>query len=84
MKNWGTKWDTYDVHIGDNEVYFRTAWECPFPLFEELAKKYDISIKGHFVDYSNFSGVFEVKDKKLSVRYDTDEEFLAKYWPQGR
>ena len=78
--NWGTKWDTYEVHIEGDEVYFRTAWDFPSPLFEELARKYDIIIQGHFVDYLAFSGEFEVRNKRLAMRYDSDHEFYVKYW----
>lgn len=79
-----TKEGIRNSFIEDDEVYFRTTWNCLFPLFEKLARKYDISIQGHFVDYLVCSGVFEVKDKELSVEFDTEEEFLVKYWSQER
>ena len=44
-ENWGTKWNAYDNEQKENEIYnviiFETAWSCPKPIIEELAKKYD-------------------------------------------
>lgn len=55
LKNWGTKWDCYDVYLPfEKEIYFRgknpkkgkfqmvfdTAWSPPNPIFRELAFKY--------------------------------------------
>ena len=74
-KNWGTKWDTYDVCVLDNEVHFKTAWSFPVPFFEKLAEEYDIYIHGKFRDeFYGFAGKFKIKDKELSVLYDSDEE----------
>lgn len=40
-REWGTKWDTYDVYAenrGDNEwqVSFTSAWSPPMPVFEAM------------------------------------------------
>ncbi len=37
---WGTKWNAYDIEITAPIVKFDTAWSCPVPIFEALAKKF--------------------------------------------
>ena len=41
IKNWGTKWDAYDVDVQGDCVYFNTAWSTPCPVIETLAKAID-------------------------------------------
>ena len=49
IANWGTKWDAGDVTMKrvDEETLtatFQTAWSPPVPIFERLAKDYDVMI----------------------------------------
>lgn len=38
---WRTKWNSCDTQfISNDEIQFDTAWNCPMPIFETLAKKY--------------------------------------------
>jgi len=39
VKNWGTKWNAYQVNVCDNTVYFQTAWDCPDLAIKKLAEK---------------------------------------------
>jgi hypothetical protein len=40
-EKWGTKWNAYDVsRISDTILRFDTAWSMPFPVIEELSKKF--------------------------------------------
>ena len=43
-KYWGTKWGAYDAYtnIGTSTItfVFSTAWSAPFPVYEQLLKKY--------------------------------------------
>lgn len=40
-KNWGTKWNAYEIkREGENAIYFETAWSPPVPVLVALAKKY--------------------------------------------
>lgn len=51
IKNWGTKWNAYDVSIGDNQVHFNTAWSTPLPIFRALAEKFpDLEIYVKYAD----------------------------------
>jgi hypothetical protein len=48
IKNWGTKWNSYDnrfgikdtePQMGDEILYFQTAWSPPDPVMRELSKR---------------------------------------------
>ena len=41
IKNWGTKWNSYDSWKGDDKGFqFSTAWSAPHPVLEELTARY--------------------------------------------
>lgn len=54
-KNWGTKWNAYEVHYlnnsydDDTEVFdilvkFDTAWSIPAPIFEKLSEDFNVQV----------------------------------------
>lgn len=41
INHWGTKWNTYDNCIhDDNNISFQTAWSLPDPIFARMAELY--------------------------------------------
>jgi hypothetical protein len=38
LSNWGTKWNAYEVYVGDDYIEFQTAWATPFEIFVKLSK----------------------------------------------
>ena len=41
IKNWGTKWNSYEnVQIDNDTITFYTAWAAPEPVIAQLAKMY--------------------------------------------
>lgn len=52
--NWGTKWNAYySTLTEDNSMEFDTAWSCPLPLLDALAKlcyQYGVSFTGKWAD----------------------------------
>ena len=52
IKNWGTKWNSYDSWKGDDKGFqFSTAWSAPHPVLDALAKKYpDVRITHEWAD----------------------------------
>ena len=40
IKNWGTKWNSVDAEISDNEIHFLTAWSPCDPVIAMLASKF--------------------------------------------
>lgn len=51
-KNWGTKWNAYDVEVGeDGTITFNTAWATPEPVIKALSQKYpDIAVHIKWAD----------------------------------
>jgi hypothetical protein len=35
---WGTKWEGYDLNIGESTIDFFTAWSPPVPIIKKLAE----------------------------------------------
>ena len=70
IKNWGTKWDAYDVNLIKEGLRFYTAWSCPAPIFEAIAQKYpDAEFRVLFADEDIGSnlGVIHIKNGKCTV-----------------
>ena len=70
IKNWGTKWDAYDVNLIKEGLRFYTAWSCPAPIFEAIAQKYpDAEFRVLFADEDIGSnlGVIHIKDGTCDV-----------------
>lgn len=62
--NWGTKWNACDVYINDDILEFNTAWSCPLPILDKLAKLcylYNVEFTGKWADEDMGcnTGVFE-------------------------
>lgn len=38
LDNWGTKWNAYEVFVGDDYIEFQTAWATPNEIFVKLSK----------------------------------------------
>ena len=41
-RNWGTKWNSYDLELdaGKKTISFSTAWSCPHPIVRAFAAKF--------------------------------------------
>ena len=37
LENWGSKWNAYKTHFGEEYLYFQTAQDAPLPIFEKMA-----------------------------------------------
>lgn len=38
LENWGTKWNAYEVFVGDDYIEFQTAWATPYEIFVKLSE----------------------------------------------
>lgn len=61
---WGTKWNAYDIFRDGDSVEFDTAWSCPLPILDQLAKlchEYKVSFTGKWADedVGHNVGIFE-------------------------
>ena len=63
--NWGTKWNAYRASLeGNDTIVFDTAWSCPMPVLDALAKmcyEYGVGFTGKWADEDagHNVGVFE-------------------------
>jgi hypothetical protein len=64
-ENWGTKWNSDEVHICDNEITFNTAWCNPMALLVALSRKYpkiQFDIKFSDEDFGYNVGTYILKN----------------------
>lgn len=40
IKNWGTKWNSYDGYVEGSTIVFSTAWSCPMPVLQKLSEMF--------------------------------------------
>lgn len=83
IKNWGTKWDTYDGgSIGDYSCYFFTAWSTPFSAMLELSKMLpdcEIEVEYADEDYGHNCGRYNLKNGELISSYQPDGDEALRY-----
>lgn len=77
-ENWGTKWGAYDVSSNGNEITFDTAWSCPLPILNELAKiciAHNVTFEGKWADEdSGYNvGVFGIDEDGFYYQRATDK-----------
>lgn len=67
IKNWGTKWDMYDVLCENNILSFDTAWSTPIKWVETFSKTLpdDVVIKLEYADedIGSNAGIIEISNK---------------------
>jgi hypothetical protein len=85
-RNWGTKWNCYDVVLEENNtIRFQTAWCTPYPVFAKLGEIFpDVTITVKFADEDIGSncGTYEVFDNTLSEYEEPEnpEQFARELW----
>lgn len=87
IENWGTKWDAYEVdyNVTENTINlnFQTAWNTPYPIFEELSRMFpNISIHVDFADedLGNNCGEYEFKGGESTKFDEGDLMFACEVW----
>lgn len=80
-KNWGTKWNAYEVKTTENSVEFDTAWNSPTPVLEKWISQFKLTctVKAFDEGY-NFWFIKEYKDGELQSERDSlpeDRDALA-------
>ena len=71
VRNWGTKWDAYDVDVEVDIGYIRfdTAWNTPIPIFRKLSTDLGVPIYVVFADEDisgNNSGALRVEGTQVT------------------
>jgi hypothetical protein len=50
-QHWGTKWNSDEVNIYDNQIEFNTAWNCSEPIFIKLSEMFpNVNFEVEFAD----------------------------------
>ncbi len=89
IKNWGTKWNSYDSWKGDDKGFqFSTAWSAPHPVIEALAKRYpDVFITHEWADedIGQNCGMREYENGECSYEYEPSSrkdaiEYATRVW----
>jgi hypothetical protein len=88
IKNWGTKWDTYDGgSIDDHSCCFNTAWSTPFPAMVALSKMLpdcEVEVEYADEDYGSNCGRYTLKNGEVESSYRPDGEealmFALEVW----
>lgn len=74
IENWGTKWNSDDVEIENNEIQFLTAWSPCDPVIAALAKMYP-TMRFTYTFYETemcFCGMRVYENGKIVFYYDGD------------
>jgi len=66
-KNWGTKWEALDVHIEGNRIFFSTAWTFPEPVFKVIARKFNVTCDGAFIEEDGTTGTFAIRNRRFRI-----------------
>lgn len=76
-KNWGTKWNAYDVDDVDGcKIGFSSAWSAPHPVIKALAKRFpDVYILHKWAD--------EDIGSNCGLRTYEDGELAGEMYPDG-
>lgn len=79
IKNWGTKWDMYDVSCDSNILSFDTAWSTPIKWIEAFSKTLPdgVFIKLEYADedIGSNAGVIEISNKScVGNHFDNDSD----------
>ena len=87
IRNWGTKWDCYDVETqcNTNEIVlnFLTAWSTPEPIFSAIAAKYpelQISVEYADEDLGNNCGILNYEYGELTCHIEEGYTFACELW----
>ena len=87
IKNWGTKWNSCETRLEDEEedfleYTFNTAWAEPVPVIAELARKFGVKVICDYYDADDFPNAAgrlkaEPGTDMKETRHSEDLEWLA-------
>lgn len=88
LKNWGTKWDCYEVTYTASEtsisLTFQTAWSTPFEVMQALAKQFptvEIDIEFADEDLGSNCGIYGFKNGEQAYEeMKNDLQFSCDIW----
>ena len=80
-KNWGTKWDCYELNLEHYDTYtyyyFDTAWSPPFQWITKVSKKFpNLRFNLEWAEESGFGGTASYQNGEMFAQ----REFSKKEW----
>lgn len=75
IKNWGTKWNAYNVEVSDDQVMFQSAWSTPFNAMLKMSKAFPevyISVRYFDEDFGANVGEYTLLGGDLQDEYVPD------------
>jgi len=79
-KNWGTKWNAFEVCWNENSIEFTTAWRAPEPIFKKMCEDFPGSELLFTCEYEEgYTAIYEEQNGKLKFikceeNYDPEED----------
>ena len=84
IKNWGTKWNSSNACIVDDNTYeFETAWSTPYEVLVALSKQYpnsEISVDYADENIGNNCGSYVLKNGELINESYGNYDFALEVW----
>lgn len=83
IDNWGTKWNTSQSYLCNDEIVFETAWSNPFPVILKLSEDFpDLVVKLKFADESigDNCGEYHLKGGEVIYQIEYDEVEACELW----
>ena len=90
VKNWGTKWNAYEIKRFGNTLIFETAWSAPVPIIKRISEMFPtINILHRFADedIGQNCGYYMWRNGDITSTLKMDdeaaEEFALDVWNFG-
>lgn len=85
IKNWWTKWNSWDLVDYEDHIEIQTAWNTPLPIIKELAmiyEKTEFLIKYADEDIWRNCWMFFINGRELDEKkpFTSDEVFATMIW----
>lgn len=85
IKNWWTKWNSFELEDYDDHIEIQTAWNTPLPIIKELAMIYEWTeflIKYADEDIWNNCWMFFINGREIDEKkpFTSDEVFATMIW----
>lgn len=84
LKNWGTKWNAYEVITEYDAFEFQTAWSTPVPVIAKLSKMFpSVVFEVQYADEDlggGNAGTYEIKNGEILDESEGDFDFACEVW----
>lgn len=82
-KNWGTKWNAYEIIVEGEMFEFQTAWSTPLPVLVALSRLFDdveFYVEYADEDLGSNCGTYTLLNGNIIAEQDEDKKFACELW----